>query len=41
MNISSAVPTSMIGSKLVTGWNAVVGDNVTLVPSVCAPKCSV
>ena len=30
MKISSAVPTSMIGSKLVTGWNAVVGDSVNL-----------
>ena len=40
-SIFQAPFTSMIGSKLVTGWNAVVGDSVTLVPSVCAPKCSV
>ena len=31
----------MIGSKLVTGSNAVAGDSVTLTASVCAPKCSV
>ena len=32
--ITGQVPTSMIGSKLVTGSNAVVGDSVTLTASV-------
>jgi hypothetical protein len=31
----------MIGSKLLTGSNAVVGDSVTFTASVCAPKWSV
>ena len=31
----------MIGSKLVIGSNAVVGDSVTFTAMVCAPKCSV
>ena len=31
----------MIGSKLLIGSNAVVGESVKLTDSVCAPKCSV